>query len=434
MDHEPPFRSGRSSSGPKHSGRAESSRFRYRVAMNATDFANASLPPSTMEFSCPTRIVFGRGELHNLGALTKTLPGQTGGPLQCKRVLLVVDRGVQAAGHAAVATESLRASGIEVTTFSDFRENPTSTMIDRGVAAAADCQPDLLVGLGGGSSLDCAKAINFVFCCGGQIADYRGSGTATADLLPMIAVPTTAGTGSEVQSYAIISDDQTHVKMPCGDRRALPRIAILDPDLITTQPPIVAALTGIDAISHAVETCVTRRRTAASAMFSREAFRHLSGSFTAMIRDPTDLDHAAAMQWGAAMAGMAIESSMLGAAHATANPLTARYGIAHGQAVGLMLPAVVRLNADHDANCQSLYGQLVRTTDPSISDATAGNWLADRITRWLRTAGLQTGWSTIEPHVDIDACATDALAQWTGTFNPVPLTIENVSQLYQSTK
>ena len=349
------------------------------------------------------------------------------GPSAIQTALMVVDAGVMAAGHAEVAERSLREAKIQVRTFSDFGENPTASMIDAGVAVEASCQPDVLIGLGGGSSLDCCKGINFVYSCGGTIADYRGSGRATADLLPMIAVPTTAGTGSEVQSYAIISDDQTHVKMPCGDRRALPRAAILDPSLLTTQPPRVAALTGIDAISHAIETCVTRRRSMVSSMWSREAFRCLAGSFTQLLDQPSDVQVAASMQWGAACAGLAIEASMLGAAHATANPLTARYDVPHGQAVGWMLPPVIRLNAAEHAD---LYGELARTVDPSVADADAANWLVNRLGGWLRRCGLQDV-SAIADRIDIDACAADAMAQWTGTFNPVPLSPDIVKDLYR---
>ena len=113
---------------------------------------------------------------------------------------------------------------------------------------AQEFRPDLIVGLGGGSSMDCAKGINFLYSCGGRMQDYWGEGKATGPLLPMIAVPTTAGTGSETQSYALIADAETHVKMACGDKRAAFRVAILDPELTLTQPPRVTALTGIDAL------------------------------------------------------------------------------------------------------------------------------------------------------------------------------------------
>src|SRR5437764_14536495 len=193
--------------------------------------------------------------------------------------------------------------------------------------------------------MDCAKGINFLFTNGGRMQDYWGVGKATRPMLPMIAVPTTAGTGSETQSFALISDAQSHVKMACGDKKASFRIALLDPMLTVTQPRGVTALTGIDAIAHALETYVTRSRNPASLAFSREAWSLLGENLAHVLDDPNDLDARGGMQLGACFAGLAIENSMLGAAHALANPLTAHYGITHGVAIGLVLPHVVRFNA-----------------------------------------------------------------------------------------
>ena len=133
--------------------------------------------------------------------------------------------------------------------------------------------------------------------------------------------------------------------MACGDPKAAAKVAILDPLLTVSQPPRVTACTGIDALAHALETAVTKKRNPLSAMYSREAFRLCVRGIERVLRDPRDLEARGMMQLGAAFAGTAIENSMLGAAHAAANPLTAQYGIVHGQAVGLMLPAVMRFNA-----------------------------------------------------------------------------------------
>ena len=198
--------------------------------------------------------------------------------------------------------------------------------------------------------MDCCKGINFVYSCGGTIHDYHGVGKATCDMLPMIAIPTTAGTGSEAQSFALISDAKTHTKMACGDPRAACRIAILDPELTLTQPTNVSALTGIDAISHAVETYVTKRRNVISTTYSRRSFGMLARGFSRVLEQPDDLEARSCMQLGAFLAGMAIETSMLGAAHACANPLTAKYQITHGLAVSLMLPHVIELNSKKVGN------------------------------------------------------------------------------------
>ncbi len=369
-----------------------------------------------------TRFIFGEGAIHRLGELA------AGFRPRC--VLVVSDRGIMEAGHDSAALQSLEAAGLKVASFHDFSENPTSAMVDAGVRRAAEVQPDLLVGLGGGSSMDCCKGINFVYSCGGTIHDYQGVGKATADLLPMIAIPTTAGTGSEAQSFALISDAQTHAKMPCGDKRAACRIAILDPQLTLTQPAQVTALTGIDAISHAIETYVTKPRNPISITYSRSAFGMLARGFPKVLESPNDLTARSEMQLGASLAGMAIETSMLGAAHATANPLTARHDITHGQAVGLMLPAVIRMNGVLHAQW---YAELMREVDPTVETSEAPERLAKLVTHWVSRAGLATSLSELSiPDSKIEAFVDDALRQWTGTFNPVPLDSDRTRQLYRS--
>ncbi len=152
-------------------------------------------------------------------------------------------------------------------------------MIEAGPALVATHKIDSIIGLGGGSSLDCAKGINFLLTNGGRMPDYRGYGKASQPMLPMIAIPTTAGTGSEAQSYALISDAETHVKMACGDPKAAFRVAMLDPALTVSQPRSITATSGFDAIAHAVETYVTTKRNPLSEIFSREAWRLLEPNY-----------------------------------------------------------------------------------------------------------------------------------------------------------
>lgn len=387
-----------------------------------SDSAFRKLTMQPFDFQPRTRIIFGEGSLSRLGELASEFRPSC--------VLVVSDRGIMEAGHDAAAVEQLRNAGLRVESFHDFAENPTSDMVDAGVRKAAEVKPDLLIGLGGGSSMDCCKAMNFVYSCGGTIHDYHGVGKATCDLLPMIAVPTTSGTGSEAQSFALISDAKTHVKMPCGDPRAACKIAILDPVLTMTQPPRVTALTGIDAISHALETFVTKRRTAISITYSKRAFGILATGFAKVMSDPSDLEARGQMQLGACLAGMAIEASMLGAAHATANPLTARHGITHGQAVGLMLPPVIRMNGQQFPDW---YTELAREIDPRISGTDAVDFLAEQVTGWLKRADLSTTLSELQiPASSVEVMTQDALKQWTGTFNPVSLDAQRVESLYQS--
>ncbi len=375
------------------------------------------------DFESRTRIVFGPRSLERLGELARELGA-------C-RALVVSDPGVVAAGHTERGMRTLAAAGLAVQLFDAVRENPSTDDVQRGVEAASAWQPDLLVGLGGGSALDCTKGVNFIHSNGGRMQDYWGVGKATRPMLPMIAVPTTAGTGSETQSFALISDAQTKAKMACGDKKAACRVALLDPELTVTQPARVTALTGIDAIAHAIETFVSKRRNSISLMFSREAWRLLSAGFSRVIDQPSDLTARAAMQWGASLAGLAIENSMLGAAHALANPLTARFGLAHGEAVGLMLPHVIRFNGEL---FQDWYRELAEV-GPAASRASgvdAAGGLAEFVELLLRRAGLAARLSCRGvTEESLPALAADAARQWTGTFNPRDVAPDEWVRLYQ---
>ncbi|MGE3242734.1 MAG: iron-containing alcohol dehydrogenase [Pirellulales bacterium] len=377
------------------------------------------------DFQLPTRIVFGPGKLSELGAVAANLGAV--------RALVVSDSGIIAAGHTPRGVASLENAGLNVALFDGVGENPTTRHVDAGVELAKEFRPDLIVGLGGGSSMDCAKGINFLYSCGGRMQDYVGLGKATGPLLPMIAVPTTAGTGSETQSYALIADAETHVKMACGDKRAAFRAAILDPELTITQPPRVTALTGIDALSHALETYVTKRRNAISLIFSRWAWQRLSANFGRVLAEPHNLEARGEMQLGAALAGVAIENSMLGATHALANPLTANYGIVHGEAIALMLPHVIRHNGQ---SVGRWYGELVTSANGAAGLHGAADpveSLATFVGEIIRQAGLPG--TLRERDVPLNALpklAAEATEQWTGTFNPVPMAASDFQGLYEA--
>ncbi len=312
--------------------------------------------------------------------------------------------------------------------------------MDAGVQLARHFQPDLLVGLGGGSSMDCAKGINFIYSCGGKMEDYWGVGKATSEMLPMIAVPTTAGTGSEAQSFALITHAESHKKMACGDRRAACRIALLDPELTVTQPPRVTGLTGVDAISHAIESYVCKKRNPLSACYSREAWQLLSQGFPKVIENPFDLQARGQVQLGAFFAGLAIETSMLGAAHALANPLTAHFGVVHGQAVGVMLPEVIRYNSHQVLDRYNELWQDAQHTELGKScslqnpGASSSELLADLVRNLVSMAGLETQLDNLGvTEESLDELAKDATSQWTGTFNPRPLTYAEFRELYWRT-
>jgi alcohol dehydrogenase len=364
-----------------------------------------------------TRVVFGAGAVARIGELARELG--------FRRTLLVADGGLVQAGYVAAAVRALDTAGIAAIPFHDFGQNPDSAMAEAGRAFAAPLAIDSFVGLGGGSSLDCAKGINFLLTNGGTMAEYRGYGKTKTPLLPMIGVPTTAGTGSEAQSYAVISDAATHMKMACGDSSAAVRIAILDPELTMSAPSRVTAMAGYDAVAHAVETWVTTRRTPFSETFSRRAWELLNPAFARVMTHPGDRDARAAMLLGSHFAGIAIEQSMLGAAHACSNPLTARYDLAHGLALSILLPHVVRWNTPAVSD---RYAALVGSADAG----TASEHLARTLERFGGAGGL--GGRLQDHGVPADALpelAELAAEQWTGTFNPRPFDAAGALEIYR---
>ena len=377
-------------------------------------------PTSLTGFDCQpqTRLVFGHHALDRVGEFAKQLGA--------RRALLVTDKGIAAAGHPARAAAAVEQEGIAVVVFDEVRENPTTLDVARCVEVAREAQIDLLIGLGGGSSLDTAKGCNFLLTNGGRMQDYWGVGKATQPMLPLIAVPTTAGTGSECQSFALISDETTHQKMACGDLKAAAKVAILDPLLTVSQPPRVTACTGVDALAHALETAVTKKRTPHSMMYSREAFALCMGGIERVLADPQDVDARAMMQLGAAYAGTAIENSMLGAAHSAANPLTARFGIVHGQAVGMVLPAVIAFNARFP-EAQAQYLALA-----AVAGMASVEELLERLRGILKNAGMFPAPGSV-PTDDavIQALAQDAARQWTAGFNPRPVGAEDFERIYR---
>lgn len=385
---------------------------------------HAPSDPLTFGFQAATRLVVGPGTIARLGALARELGGT--------RALVASDHGIMAAGHTTAGIESLQAAGVTTEVFSAFTENPSSAEVEAGAAVARGFRPDLLVGLGGGSSMDCAKGINFLLSCGGKMQDYRGRGTATGPMLPSIAVPTTAGTGSETQSFAVITDSESGLKMACGDPRAAFRVAILDVNLTLTQPAVLAALTGIDALSHAVESQVCTAATPASRTFSREAWRLLAANLPGIVIDGGTVAARSAVQFGASLAGLAIEHSMLGAAHALANPLTAAHHVTHGQAVGVMLPHVVRFNGPV---CGGAYAELLTDVAISATAAEAGATLADWLTGLLAAAQLKTSLRACGiDTADVPALAAAAATQWTAGFNPRAVTAADLADLYEAAR
>jgi alcohol dehydrogenase len=358
------------------------------------------------DYAARTRLMAGPGRRAELAAAVRGWG--------VSAVLLVADPGLGELGAGLL--QQLRDAGLEASMHDQVPQNPDSAAAAQCAEVLNNTAAEAVVALGGGSTMDLAKAANILATNGGEMSDYLGYGKARHPLLPMAAIPTTTGTGSEAQSYCVIADATSRRKMACGDPGAAFRLTVLDPEPALGQPFGVRAASGWDAISHTVETWVTSGRNPMSLMCAREAWRLLDANYERVLTSPGDIDAIAAMQWAAYLAGWAIEHSMLGAAHACANPLTQRYGTTHGQALAVLLPCVVQWNQQM---CHREYEELHHDLPARL----AGLRSAAGLPRRLRDLGVR--------EQDLPALCEAAAAQWTGTFNPRPFGAGGAMEIYQ---
>jgi alcohol dehydrogenase len=374
-----------------------------------------------------TRLVSGPGTLGRLGELVRALG--------IRRVLLVTDAGLVSAGHVARAEALLAEAGCESARHVAAHGDPGEDDVEAARAVAADFGPEGFLGLGGGSAIDLAKGAAMLLANGGRMRDYWGRARTTVPLLPIVAVPTTAGTGSEVQSFALVSHADSGRKMACGAADGAPRVALLDPELTLTLPRTVTAITGFDALGHALETAVTRAATTFSRAFAFAAWERAAPALPRVLDAGDDLEARAAMQLAASLAGLAIENSMLGAAHAMANPATERFGVPHGVAVAVALPHVVRFNAE-DPGPRAIYAELarrVRWAAPGSGDEAAVEALIEGLFERLAHAGISSALRDHGPGKDDAALlAAGAVQQWTGGYNPRPVDVAAFEALYRA--
>lgn len=283
----------------------------------------------------PTRLVFGRGVTAGAGALVAGLG--------VRSVLLVCGSGAtrRSAGFAALAA-SLEAAGVRATVFDKVTPDPHAALVAEAADAARSGSLEAVVAYGGGSPIDCAKSAALAAANGGPILDYvRGKATPSRPALPIVAVTTTAGTGSEMSSAAVTTDLASGQKLGYTNESFFPRIAIVDPENHTSMPTVVTAATGMDALTHAVESYLSLAANPLSDAVNLRVVAMIARSLTRAYRDGADLEARSGMAIASAMAGVAFSQTGLGMVHGFAHPVGARHGIAHGQANAVILPYVM---------------------------------------------------------------------------------------------
>lgn len=289
-----------------------------------------------LSFLLPTRIELARGLAQRLGELCAEA-GYTS-------AFVVIDPGVKASGAADPAVESLERARVETTIWTRLQPNPVDVDVEAGAAALAETPRDVVIGIGGGSALDTAKGIAVLATNPGRVRDFAGNGNVPVKACPLVLVPTTAGTGSEVTANISITDSDTHDKLALRDPNNYASIAVLDPVLLRGLPAGAAASAGMDALTHAVESYVSVRASPLTRLLAYDATRRIGSSLVAFVADRGGLEHATEMLYASCLAGIAISHTGTGNAHAVARALGGKYDIPHGVGCGVALEPVMRFN------------------------------------------------------------------------------------------
>ena len=292
-------------------------------------------------FKIPQNIQFGMGSLKKLPEiLTES---------RSDKILLVSDRGLEKIGVVKKVQDIIETAGLQCTSYLDVVPNPTMAVVNEAADLYRKCGATSIVALGGGSSMDVGKAVGILANYGGRITDYEGNHKVPGPIVPMIAIPTTAGTGSEVTASAVITDTERNYKLSVFSYEILPRYAVLDPELIMTAPASIAASCGVDALIHAMEAYVSRNATPFSDAMAEKAMELIGGSLRRFVANRQDEEAACAMMLGSNFAGIAFAWARLGNVHAMSHPVSAYFNVPHGVANSILLPNVVEYNAlaDH---------------------------------------------------------------------------------------
>jgi len=286
-------------------------------------------------FFAPTKVIFGIGSIAELPMEIAALG---------EKAFLVTDRGIMETGLVDQVTE--RMGGLFAGVYSDVPQDSGMEVADKGAEAALSAGADVLVSLGGGSVIDTAKGMSIVMKEGGSLRDFQGMQLLTRQQTPHIVIPTTAGTGSEVTSGAVVMDREQGQKVIIFEYFNTPRVAILDPRLTEKLPPNLTATTGMDAMTHAVESYVSQQRNPISDAAALHAIKLITTYLPVAVENGSDLAARGQMQVAALLAGWAFSNAMVGLVHAMAHSLGAVCGIAHGLANGLLLPHVMKYNLE----------------------------------------------------------------------------------------
>lgn len=383
---------------------------------------------SSFNFNTSRSIRFGAGRFEELGEMVK---GEIG-----TRVVLVTDPGMMATGIAERAAQILKSNQVEVTLFKDVEADPSEAVVMSGCAATIACGAQGVIGLGGGSSMDVAKLVALLAPGNQGLSDAYGIGKAKGPRLPLILIPTTSGTGSEVTPISIVTTG-THEKMGVVSQILLPDIALLDPELTLGLPPHVTAATGIDAMVHAIEayTSINANNNPLSRNLAKQALQLMGPTLEKVVHDGADMDARSDMQIGSMMAGQAFANSPVAAVHALAYPIGGRFHVPHGLSNALVLPHVLRFNCEV---AYEPYSELAPHVFPKLADLKNPTERAEAFVLDMASLSKRCGLPQSLREVDIPReslpkLADDAMKQTRLLVNnPRQLSKADVLQIYEA--
>lgn len=377
---------------------------------------------NSFSFTIPQNIVVGAGSLKRLPELAKNL--------KKSKAYIISGPHLEKIGMVDKCREALKAAGIESDAFTQTEGNPSTDTVAKAANGFKSSKADFIVAFGGGSPLDVAKAVAVIASYGGNITDYEGGGKVLGPVVPMIAIPTTAGTGSEVTAFSVITDHSRNYKLTVVSNYLLPAYAILDPELITTVPKSTAAACGIDAMVHALEAFISKAASPFSDLFAKEALRLIGTSIRDYVSDRSNLAACESMLIGSLFAGIAFSHARLGDVHAMSHPVSAYFDVAHGVANAVLLPTVVDYNMTY-ANEKYKYIYDCICEKPLSDDTFTPEMLAAEIRVLNDELGIPSSLSEVGVDSSLfDNMADDAMKSGNILVNPRPTTKKDILALY----
>ena len=375
-------------------------------------------------FKVPENIIFGMGALNRLPEVLKEA--------KCDSVFLVADPGLKKAGLVDRTKEIIEKQGLKYAEFVDIIVNPTVGNVNTAVEAykASGCKS--IVALGGGGPMDVAKAVAILATYGGKFTDYAGLGKVPGPVVPLIAIPTTAGTGSEVTASSVITDETTSFKMAAISYNICPAFAILDPELVMTLPASVAAACGVDAFIHAMEAYVSKTSSPFTDAMGEKAMTLIGANLRRFVASRNDPEAASNMLVGSMFAGLAFAWGKLGNIHAMSHPVSGFFHVAHGVANAILMPTIVEYNAlaDKEGRYKFIYNCL--TQGKKAGDEFTPDMLVNELRNLNKELGIPAKLSDVGVTEDkVGVMSIDAMKSVNVVVNPRQTTIKDIEALYR---